>query len=42
MKTPFKVMALGFLALATAAILPAQADDYPNKSVQDHFRFRAR
>ena len=34
MKTPFKVMALGFLALATAAILPAQADDYPNKSVR--------
>ena len=34
MKTPFKVMALGFLALATAAISPAQADDYPNKSVR--------
>ena len=34
MNTPFKVMALGFLALATAAVLPAQADDYPNKSVR--------
>ena len=34
MKTPFKVMALGFLALATAAVLPAQADDYPTKSVR--------
>ena len=34
MNTPFKVMALGFLALASAAVLPAQADDYPNKSVR--------
>jgi tripartite-type tricarboxylate transporter receptor subunit TctC len=30
----FKVLALGLLALATAAASPAQADDYPNRSVR--------
>jgi hypothetical protein len=34
MKRPFKVVALGLLALATAAASPAQADDYPNKPVR--------
>jgi tripartite-type tricarboxylate transporter receptor subunit TctC len=34
MKTPFKVMALGLLTLATAAASLAQADDYPNKPVR--------
>jgi tripartite-type tricarboxylate transporter receptor subunit TctC len=34
MKTPFGVLALGFLALVTAAAVPAQADDYPSKPVR--------
>ncbi len=34
MDTPFKVMALGLLALATVAASPAQADDYPSKSIR--------
>jgi tripartite-type tricarboxylate transporter receptor subunit TctC len=34
MKTPFKVIALGLLALAAAAAAPAQADDYPNRPVR--------
>jgi tripartite-type tricarboxylate transporter receptor subunit TctC len=34
MKTLFKVMALGLLALATAAAPTAQADDYPNKAIR--------
>ena len=33
METPIKLMALGLLALATAAS-PAQADDYPNKAIR--------
>jgi len=34
METPFKIIALGLLLLATAAASPAQADDYPNKPVR--------
>jgi tripartite-type tricarboxylate transporter receptor subunit TctC len=34
METPFKIITLGLLLLATAAASPAQADDYPNKPVR--------
>jgi tripartite-type tricarboxylate transporter receptor subunit TctC len=34
MKRLLKVVALGLLTLATAAALPAQADDYPNKPIR--------
>ena len=34
METPFKIIALGLLLLATGAASPAQADDYPNKPVR--------
>jgi len=34
MSTPLKVIALGLLALASAAAPPAQADDYPNRPVR--------
>ena len=34
METPFKIIALCLPLLATAAALPAQADDYPNKPIR--------
>jgi len=34
METPFKLMALTLLALATVVAWPAQAEDYPNKPVR--------
>ena len=34
METPFKIIALCLPLLATAAVLPAQADDYPNKPIR--------
>jgi tripartite-type tricarboxylate transporter receptor subunit TctC len=34
METPFKLVALTFLALATAAASPARAEDYPNKPIR--------
>jgi tripartite-type tricarboxylate transporter receptor subunit TctC len=34
MQTPFKLAALGLLALATAAAAPARAEDYPSKPIR--------
>src|SRR5580704_9719319 len=34
MRTPFKLTALGLLALVMAAVAPARAEDYPSKPIR--------